>query len=131
MYGGAGGYTQQYSGQQYAGGFGGEGYPSAGVAKVEPVGNAKHCVVMSGVDISTSVGDVIKFFANVVQPKNVEVKYDGGCGSVVVDFYTHADAMKAMLRDKEQLGKFSPWLTPLPFPIDPPLRLPKYLVPDP
>jgi len=81
------------------------GYQSAGMpGKVEAVDPGKHCVVMSGVDISTSVGDVIKFFANVVQPKNVEVKYDGGSGSVVVDFYTHADAMKAMLRDKEQLG---------------------------
>ena len=47
-----------------------------------------------------SIGDVIKFFTDTVLPKNVEMKY----GEAVVELNTHADAMRAMLKDKEQLG---------------------------
>ena len=60
----------------------------------------KHIVIVKGVSLETSIGDVIKFFMDVVTPKNVEMKY----GQAIVELDTHADAIRAMIKDKEALG---------------------------
>jgi len=98
----------------YAGGYdGADGFPPhqeygavamggrvAGPGVVAAAGPTKHCVLMKGVSLEVSIGDVIKFFTDTVLPKNVEMKY----GEAVVELNTHADAMRAMLKDKEMLG---------------------------
>ena len=60
----------------------------------------KHIVLVKGVPMEASLGDVIKFFTGSNPPKNVEMKF----GEAVVEFNTHADAMMAMLKDKTNLG---------------------------
>ena len=70
-------------------------------------GANKHFAIVRGVSVNTSVGDIVKFFSRVVNPKNVELKFEPGTskGDVVVELHTHADAMKSMLLDKETLGR--------------------------
>ena len=70
------------------------------VAAAAAAGPTKHCVLLKGVSVDVSIGDVIKFFTDTVLPKNVEMKY----GEAVVELDTHADAMRAMLKDKDTLG---------------------------
>ena len=47
------------------------------------------------------MGDIIKFFTEDKPPKNVEMKY----GEAMVEFYSHMEAMRAMIRDKTMLGR--------------------------
>lgn len=63
-------------------------------------GPQKHIVVVKGVPMDASMGDIIKFFTDSNPPKNVEMKF----GEAVVEFNAHADAMRAMLKDKTSLG---------------------------
>lgn len=51
--------------------------------------------------MDVSMGDIIKFFTEGNPPKNVEMKF----GEAVVEFHSHMEAMRAMLRDKTMLGR--------------------------
>ena len=83
--------SQGNSCREYAAGAGGT--RAASVPK-------KHIVLVKGVSMDVSMGDVIKFFTESNPPKNVEMKF----GEAVVEFHSHGDAMRAMLKDKTMLG---------------------------
>jgi len=95
-HGAEGGYdgTDGYPVQDY-GPVAGAGSRAGGLAKKQ-----KHIVVVKGVSMDVSMGDVIKFFTDATPPKNVEMKV----GEAVVEFNSHEDAMRAMLKDKNNLG---------------------------
>ncbi|XP_063683023.1 heterogeneous nuclear ribonucleoprotein F-like isoform X1 [Bolinopsis microptera] len=88
-----GGYdgSEGFAVQDYSAGAGGT--RAAGLPK-------KHIVVVKGVSMDVSMGDVIKFFTESNPPKNVEMKF----GEAVVEFHSHGDAMRAMLKDKTMLA---------------------------
>lgn len=75
-------------------------FGSAAVGSGAKSGPTKHNVLVKGVPMDASMGDIIKFFTDSNPPKNVEMKF----GEALVEFNTHADAMMAMLKDKTPLA---------------------------
>lgn len=91
--------TQLSTSRDYAG-FGTPPPPPRGAMG----GKQKHIIIVKGVALTVSMGDLIKFFTGRQPPKNVEIKY----GEAIVEFNTHADAMMEMLKDKTNLGMVYP-----------------------
>jgi len=94
--GGRGSSYDSYSGGGYSGDARGGSLAQTGA----------HLVLMRGLPFKATEGDIIKFFAPNI-PKQVEILFDNTdrpSGEAYVDFYTHAQALTGMKKDKESMG---------------------------
>ncbi|XP_033122309.1 heterogeneous nuclear ribonucleoprotein H2-like [Anneissia japonica] len=109
-YGGGGGGRGRRGG---GGGWGGGGYGGGGGGgrfgggdRQSYESSTDHSVRLRGLPFEAKEKDITEFFRGIATPVRVTIteKYGRPSGEAHVDFATHADAQRAMAKDKQYLG---------------------------